>query len=72
MTKYSLIAIFAVIISCQTWTVSAWLETPHWYNELFGDGDFHDESSQLVEKHLSRYYTLYSYNLVKLPRAIYE
>ena len=32
----------------------AWLETPPWYNELFGDGDFYEKASHVTEKHLSR------------------
>jgi hypothetical protein len=42
------------VILWQALQALAWLEVPHWYNELFGDGDFHEESSQLVAKHLSR------------------
>jgi hypothetical protein len=43
-----------VLIFCQSWKVFAWLETPHWYNEYFGDGDFHEESADQIKKHLSR------------------
>jgi hypothetical protein len=43
-----------VLIFCQTLKVFAWLETPHWYNEYFGDGDFHEESADQIKKHLSR------------------
>ena len=34
--------------------VSGWQEFPSWYNELFGDGDFHEKSAKETVKHLSR------------------
>ena len=43
-----LLLFFNVLVKCN------WVETPPWMDELFGDGDFNEHSSQLTQKHLSR------------------
>lgn len=53
--KVAPLVILVVVIGWPDNGVYGWLETPPWYNEFFGDGDFEPESTVHIEKHLSRF-----------------
>ena len=55
--NFKILKIELLVLSLAVYTIGcayAWLETPPWYNELFGDGDFYEKASHVREKHLSR------------------